>query len=81
MGRPVSDRVGEGKNIVRVHPALREEILNIQYNKYKGRIPFTQASLELVEQKKELELRNQELERKLGNLVSNTGRQKRSGLL
>lgn len=77
MGRPRESGVDYSRNIARIHPDCRREIENIQYGKYHGKIPFTQASRELVEQKKELEQQNKELQRKIESLISSAGRRTR----
>lgn len=79
MARYKENGVGEGKNIVRVHPALREEIENIRMIKYNGRVPFTQASYDLVEQKRILEKQNKDLQKKVDELIGKQTR--RSNLL
>jgi hypothetical protein len=77
VARPRENGVGYSRNIARLHPDCRREIENIQYGKYQGKIPFTQASRELVEQKKELEQENKQLQKRIEELISVSGRRNR----
>lgn len=76
MGRYRESGVDLSKNIVRLHPEAREEIERIQNVQYNGRIAFTQASRELVEQKRNLEQKNRELQKRVEELLSNSRRTK-----
>lgn len=75
MGRYTENGQAEGKNIVRIHPELRREIQKIQDT--KPGLPFTRASYEIIEQKRQLEEQNRDYQKRIQELLSSNNRRTR----